>query len=189
MLITIFNKKGGVGKTSLSFSIAKDLDYFLLSNDDSIIEKIYPNKAKILDKVKIYDDKNVIYDLGGFIDRDINNLFKKSNLNIVPTVLDVNSIKRTINSVMEINEYNKNILIIVNRVKKISISEYENALKHLKELKKDILFLRESKAITNSVHEGQTITELYFKNGLSKNAYKGIYSDYLKILQYIKKRN
>ena len=32
-VITFFNKKGGTGKTSLSYSVAKDLDYPLLSND------------------------------------------------------------------------------------------------------------------------------------------------------------
>ncbi|HED0543717.1 TPA: hypothetical protein R4K23_001781, partial [Campylobacter jejuni] len=48
MIISVVNKKGGVGKTPFSFSIAKDLEYFLQSNDNSIIEKIYPEKAKIL---------------------------------------------------------------------------------------------------------------------------------------------
>ncbi len=48
MIISVINKKGGVGKTPFAFSIAKDLEYFLQSNDNSIIEKIYPEKAKIL---------------------------------------------------------------------------------------------------------------------------------------------
>ena len=54
-VITFFNKKGGTGKTSLAFSIAKDLNYPLLSNDDSVIEEIYPKKAKIMDKVELIE--------------------------------------------------------------------------------------------------------------------------------------
>ena len=53
MIVTFFNKKGGVGKTTLAFNVAKDLDFFLLSNDDSVIESIYPNKAKIMSNIKL----------------------------------------------------------------------------------------------------------------------------------------
>ena len=54
MIVTVMTKKGGTGKTSIAFNIAKDLDYYLLSNDDSIIEKIY-DKAKVLDELEIVD--------------------------------------------------------------------------------------------------------------------------------------
>lgn len=47
MKIVFWNKKGGVGKTALAYNVARDLNYFLLSNDKSIIEKAYPEKAKI----------------------------------------------------------------------------------------------------------------------------------------------
>lgn len=47
MIISIINKKGGVGKTPISFSLAKDLGYYLQSNDNSVIESIYPDMAKI----------------------------------------------------------------------------------------------------------------------------------------------
>lgn len=35
MIISILNKKGGVGKTPFAFSIAKDLSLYLQSNDTS----------------------------------------------------------------------------------------------------------------------------------------------------------
>lgn len=41
MIISVINKKGGVGKTPISFSLAKDLGYELQSNDNSVIETIY----------------------------------------------------------------------------------------------------------------------------------------------------
>lgn len=47
MSISVINKKGGVGKISISFSLAKDLGYALQSNDNSVIEIIYPDKARI----------------------------------------------------------------------------------------------------------------------------------------------
>ncbi|EAL5117011.1 hypothetical protein DPU37_07905 [Campylobacter coli] len=65
MIISVVNKKGGVGKTPFAFSVAKDLEYFLQSNDNSIIEKIYPEKAKILPTPKKID--NCVYDFGEFV--------------------------------------------------------------------------------------------------------------------------
>jgi len=84
MKIAVFNKKGGVGKTSLSFSIAKDLDYFLISNDDSTIEIAYPNRAKIMREPKLID--NCVYDFGGFVDLNILEVLNKTDLIIIPLV-------------------------------------------------------------------------------------------------------
>ena len=187
MIVTIMTKKGGTGKTSLSFNLAKDLDFYLLSNDDSIIEKIY-DKAKIVDKLEVVD-VDCIYDLGGFIDKKAIKVFKASDIIIVPTTLDANSIKRAINTIDEIDIYCKNIVIVINRVKKQTIKKYKESIKILEDLKKDIFYLRESEIITNSMHTGKTITELYNKNGLSKKNYKNIFSEYQQILKYIKKGN
>jgi len=185
--VTIFNKKGGVGKTSLAFSIAKDLNYALLSNDDSVIEEIYPSKAKIIedDNFPILDH-DTVNDLGGFINSGIIEIFKNSSIVIVPTFVDVNSIKRTINTVMEVNKYCENILIILNAVESKTISKYKNSIELLKGLDKPMLQLRKSEIVNNSIYTGKTITELYNKDGLSKNAYKNIYAEYQEILKYIK---
>ena len=186
-VITFFNKKGGTGKTSFSFSVAKDLNYPLLSNDDSVIEEIYPSKAKILERLQLIDH-DVVYDLGGFIDEHAIEIFKGSSIVVVPTTLDINAIKRTINSVMEINAYCSNILIVINRIKLDKLGKYRQSIEALKGLGKPIVHIRETEAITNSIHLGKTITELYSENNFTKNQYKGIYHDYNKLLTEIKER-
>ncbi len=186
-VITFFNKKGGTGKTSFSFSVAKDLNYPLLSNDDSVIEEIYPSKAKILEKLQLIEH-DVVYDLGGFIDEDAIEIFKGSSIVVVPTTLDINAIKRTINSVLEINAYCSNILIVINRIKLDKLGKYRQSIEALKGLGKPIVHIRETEAITNSIHLGKTITELYSENNFTKNQYKGIYHDYNKLLTEIKSK-
>jgi len=188
MIISIFNKKGGTGKTSLAFNIAKDLDFFLLSNDDSNIESLYPHKAKVLEKIYIPKTGNIIFDLGGFIDADLINLFKQSNLIIIPTTLDVNAIKRTINAVLEIKNYNKNIMLIINRISPKTTSKFKESIDVLKKLSLPLYRIRESEAINNSIHTGKTILELSLGSPLAKNAYKGIVSDYEAILHVIKEQ-
>lgn len=184
-IITVFNKKGGTGKTSLSFSLAKDLNFPLLSNDDSVIEKIYPGKAKILDKLTLIDH-DVIYDLGGFVDEGIIEIFESSSLVIVPTLLDINSIKRTINSVVEISQYNTNIIVVINRVQQSKLAKYEQSINALEGLNKEIYYLRDSEIITNSIHLGKTITELYEETPLASYNYKNVYNEYKNILNKVK---
>jgi len=186
MIITVMTKKGGTGKTSISFNLAKDLGYYLLSNDDSIIEKIY-DKAKIVDELEVVNT-DCVYDMGGFIDKKAKKVFKARDIIIVPTTLDANSIKRAVNTIIEINVYCKNIIIIINRVKQQTLKKYEQSIEILKGLGKDIFYLRESEIMTNSIHTGKTITELYNQNGLSKKNYKNVFNEYQQILNYIEKK-
>ena len=186
MIITFYNKKGGTGKTSLSFNVAKDLDFFLLSNDDSVIEKIYPDKAKVMEELEVVRGAKIVYDLGGFIEAETIEVFKASDLIVVPTTLDINSIKRTINTVQELEEYNENILIVINRIQAKTAKKYEDSIRALNNLDKDIVLIRESEALVNSLYKAKTISELYNESALMKNAYKGIMEDYRKLLKKIK---
>ncbi|MDD5406947.1 MAG: hypothetical protein PHE73_08435 [Sulfurovaceae bacterium] len=182
--ITVFNKKGGTGKTSIAYSVAKDLHYPLLSNDDSVIESIYPGKAKILDNIQLIDH-DVVYDLGGFIDPGMIEIFKSSTTILVPTLLDINSIKRTINTVMELIKYCENIVIIINRVENKKLPKYKQSINALEGLGKKIVYIRESEAITNSMHLAKSISELYAESALTKYSYSGIYEDYKKLLERV----
>ncbi|MFK7779869.1 MAG: hypothetical protein QM490_01870 [Candidatus Gracilibacteria bacterium] len=184
--VTFYNKKGGTGKTSIAFNVAKDLDYFLLSNDDSVIEKIYPNKARIMDTLEVIEGENIVYDLGGFITNEIIDVFKASDLIVVPTTLDINSIQRTLNTVYELSEYCNNIIIVINRIQKKTAHKYEQSIEALKQLDKEMFLLRESEAFVNSLYKGETISEMYKGSPLMRNAYKGVMEDYIKIIKRIK---
>jgi len=183
--ITFLNKKGGVGKTSLAFSVAKDLGFFLISNDDSVIESLYPNKARIMEKVKYIADADIVYDLGGFVDKNAIEIIKNSNIIFIPTLLDINSIKRTINTVAEIKKFNQEIVLIVNNYIPNDLKKYHTAIDKLKQMGCDIIFIQKSEAIPNSLYMGKTITEQYNASNLNKKSFKRIYEAYSSILQRI----
>ena len=170
--ITFLNKKGGVGKTSLAFNAAKDLGFFLISNDDSIIETLYPKKARILDEIKYIGSADIVYDLGGFVDSNAIDIIKHSNIIFIPTLLDINSIKRTINTVREIEDLNQEIIIVINNFVPKDIKKYQKAIDKIKQLGKDIVFIPKSEAIPNSLYTGKTIIEQYESSNLNKNIFK-----------------
>jgi cellulose biosynthesis protein BcsQ len=105
MILSIINKKGGVGKTPISFSLAKDLGYYLQSNDNSVIESIYPDMAKITEHPSLID--NCIYDFGGFVDAGVLQIIKESDVVMIPCSIDFNSILRTVETIEEIQPHAK----------------------------------------------------------------------------------
>ncbi|BDM09479.1 hypothetical protein THJ099_18320 (plasmid) [Campylobacter jejuni] len=110
MIISVVNKKGGVGKTPFAFSIAKDLEYFLQSNDNSIIEKIYPEKAKILLTPKKID--NCVFDFGGFVEKGVLDIIKESNKIIIPCTSNYNSLLRTLETLNEIGNDDRVCILV-----------------------------------------------------------------------------
>ncbi len=184
MIISVLNKKGGVGKTPISFSLAKDLGYFLQSNDNSVIENIYPDMAKITPKPQLID--NCVYDFGGFVDTGILDIIKASDVVIVPCVNEYNSILRTVETIEEIKSYAKAILVIATKTEKES--DFKQVQSAIEEYFDDLHFfeLKSSKIFKNAIETGLSIDELFHENALSKSAYKSVYNQYLTVLNIFK---
>ena len=181
MVISVVNKKGGVGKTPISFSLAKDLGYYLQSNDNSVIESIYPEMSKISASPELID--NCVYDFGGFVDTGVIKIIKESAAVLIPCSIDYNSILRTVETIEEIVQFNSNIIVIVTKTEKESDfnSTVEAISNHFEDL--HFLELRLSKVFRNCMETGFSIKELYNENPLSRSAYKTVYKQYLTLLE------
>ena len=184
MIISVINKKGGVGKTPIAFSLAKDLGYYLQSNDNSVIESIYPEMAKISATPELID--KCVYDFGGFVSAGVLPILKESSAILIPTSNDYNSILRTVETIEEIQPYNSQLFIVVTKTEKESdfqtVKEAISA--HFENL--EFFELRLSKVFKNSIETGLSITELYNETPLSKCAYKTVYLHYSSLLQLFK---
>ena len=191
MRIAFFNTKGGTGKTTLAFNVAKDLDTLLVSNDGLFLKKIYPNKAKIVKNLKVYNDRKVdiVYDLGNCLFPNIAKVLEYSHLVVVPTTLDLHAIEKTINVVREIEDFCEKIIIVVNRTEPqtISKSNYTQAIAVLKKLGKELFMLRKSELMPNSTFHGQTILEQISVNPLTKSSATNFVMEYQNILYRIQK--
>ena len=133
--------------------------------------------------------KSIIYDLGGFITPHLTKIFRHSDLVIVPTNLDKNSLKRTVNTISEIKQYCSNIIIVINRVNYRNFTKYKKVVEILKKLDKEIYMLRESEAFPNSIDPelGKTITQQVESDPLQRHNFRYVYKEYLSLLQRVEK--
>jgi cellulose biosynthesis protein BcsQ len=180
MILSIVNKKGGVGKTPISFSIAKDLGYYLQSNDNSVIESIYPDMAKITQSPSLLD--NCVYDFGGFTDSGVLSIIRASDAVLIPCSIDYNSILRTVETIEEIQPYAKNLFVIVTKTEKEEdFKAVKDAIgQHFEGI--EFFELRLSKVFKNAIETGFSVSELYNESPLSKNAYRTVYNQYRTVL-------
>ncbi|WP_163556204.1 ParA family protein [Helicobacter suis] len=185
MIISVVNKKGGVGKTAFSFSIAKDLNLFLQSNDNSLIEQLYQGKAKISAYPKLI--ANCVYDFGGFVQKGVLEILKASDVLIVPCTPLYNSILRTLESLQELYPVNPRILILITNF--ISLQEKEQCAQKIQEKYKHFSFFyfKHSKILENSMQQGLSFTELASLSPLAKNAYKHFMDEYTRLLNTLSK--
>jgi len=180
MKITVWSKKGGVGKTSLAYNIARDLDLFLISNDDSIIELAYPNKAKIMQHPKLID--NVVYDFGGFVDDSIKDILNKSDLIIIPAINDLNSFKKTISTLDEVD--NRKVIIVANKANNGDFSDIEE---YFKKRNIRVFEIPSSKIFNKAFKTQSSINQIVNANKFNKYTYRNIAQKYNELLNFIKR--
>jgi len=182
--IAVITLDGGAGKTAIAYAIAKDLGYYLLSNDDSVIERAYPDMAKIMQQPKVIDE--VVYDFGGFVDAGVIDVIRACDLVIVPTINDLNSKMKAVKTIKQLQPYNDNFLVVATRLEdKNDLSDIEADIqKYLGDI--PVLPLRKTKLFKNALEFGESPIEL--ENGSKLIAYqqRNILAEYKQLLNYIK---
>lgn len=179
MTVSIFNAKGGVGKSALSFSISKDLDYAMVTNDNGLYKHHHP-KYKYLNKLQLVED--AILDLGGFITPETLSILNGSDKVLIPLTIDYNSIHKALEILSEINT--DKCIVVANMLE--SLEDFEE-IKEAIQKRYDVLVypLKRSKVFQRSLQTGLSVTELYQESGLSQYQYKAIYQQYKTILKAI----
>jgi len=186
MKIAVITTDGGAGKTAISFALAKDLDYYYMTNDKSIVNLVYKDYSKIAPAKELPIIDNCIYDFGGYYDTGVINIIKKCDVVIVPSINDLNSKMKAISTIDELKKYNNNFLVIATRVENdTDFKEINEAIKKRFDNIK-VMRLRKTKMLKNGLESGLSPLELVSQSKLMAHIGRAFIPEYKAILNYIK---
>lgn len=193
MKLTVYNFKGGVGKTSISLNMALTLDYGIVTNDiysplEDILGKKRVLKISPTGKInKLPDDYDIIFDLGGYLDERAVPALKQSDYVLIPVVREVLDLKISLSTIKEIERHNKNIIIVANRTKK---NDYEQIKKVMSKFYDYPIFnIKQSQAIPNLLENKISIRNTVNKGGLQAYHYKKIDHQFNELFNFIAKES
>lgn len=181
MTIAIYSEKGGVGKTSLSYSLAKDLKMKYITNDQSL-SMLKMGNARLCDKNIPFQD-NTLYDFGGFKSEEAIDIISQVDVVLIPTICDMNSIAKALTTIKKILKKNPDTYIIVvgTMIEKYKeFSQIHQVITHHHPHIEMIPF-RKTKLLKNAIEEGVGAMSLFSKNNQNKSLYRNSFADYDKI--------
>jgi len=190
MKITIYNIKGGVGKTDIALNLALTMEFAIITNEPfSPIENVLEENRFIKlgrrdDLKKLPDDYDIIFDFGGYLDRRVISALKQSQCVVVPLVNEFKDVHTTVNFLQEIEEYNSNIIIVVNKAQK---GDFEHVRKVMKKHypKYPAVKIKFSRALPNIMKEKKSIKAMVGEGGLKAYTYKPVSQQFDKLIKTI----
>jgi cellulose biosynthesis protein BcsQ len=192
--ITIYTLKGGEGKTTLACAIALEGDWAIITNDvhSDLTTAIKEENYLVLDPHHPLPTKeelhgaNIIFDPGGFLDERMIDAIKMSDYVIIPVTefgKKLNT-ERFIASVFEIEQHNKNIVIVLNKITDDSAKMAKEELKRQK-YTYPVFEIKKNEAFEIMLNEGVAISEIIKRGGLFKRWFSQVDTQLQKLIKHI----
>jgi hypothetical protein len=165
MRIIVWNLKGGQGKTFLSLNIALMEGMYIVTNDarSPIDQTLGEDRAlRLSPRDSLPDvpaDIPLIYDFGGYADSRVIDAARTADHVLIPFIYESDyEMQVTIDAIGEIERYNQNITIILNKAK---TGDFERAVAVLREFYTYPIFeIKHSTAFIQAVKQKKSMQQL-----------------------------
>lgn len=209
MKIAVYSSKGSAGKTPISANIALDKEFCIGTNEafhiyDSLIDD---NQLIALDTEEPFPaelkdmDIDIVFDLAGSISKlavSITSALDIADVVMVPIYNEYKSLVAGLNTIHQIQEYNKNIIVVATKLQKGKREtftgdwresvDYQNIATAVHEkFGNDIKIfpLKFSKVFDNIFEEQKSIQQMMTGNALAKYNYREVAQQFEDIYQEI----
>ncbi len=183
--ILIYNGKGSVGKTPISFNIAYDYGMKIQTNNKSALIGCYKDKTTLTKDLTF--EQNTLYDLGGFAAANILSIAKQVDLVIIPVFNDPSSLIQTKDTLKQILPIAKKVIIVTTKTENNDSKLIQDSLN---KKYNNLIYcnLPLIKAFSHSLRKGKSIKELIKTDSNQRNWFGDYYkTSYEPFVNQVKK--
>jgi cellulose biosynthesis protein BcsQ len=132
------------------------------------------------------DDYNIIFDLGGHIDKRAISAIKQSDFVLVPVIKGFINIQVSIDTITELLELNQNVIIVANHTTPGDMDDIRTAMERFFDL--PVFEIKQSKSLPNIFKEKKSVRAMVSEGGLKKYHFNAVADQFDLIIGYMKER-
>lgn len=211
MIITLYNAKGGAGKTPIATNIVLDFDYAIGTNEAYHVYDSFIDDEKLLaldlseSFPKIPEHIDIVFDLAGTISdssHSITSAIVQSDLIIVPIYNEVKSLAGgigTLNEISNISEFKGKVLVVATKLSKErkdhfkkgeweKSNDFKNVMNAVRNsgFDHDVLPLKFSKAFDAIFEKELSVAQMCSADPLTRYSHREVQFQFENIYKFIK---